>query len=84
MGENDKEIAVLQTEVEGLQKEIASMKTDRQEKDKAEEKRYLRLEEKLDEALRIARGRPTWGVTVLITSLSGLCTALITFIVTTM
>ena len=82
MGENDREVAILQTEVKGLHEALAAMKEDRQEKDKAEEKRYIRLETKLDDALRIAGGRPTWGVTVLVTSLSGLCTALVTFIVT--
>ncbi len=84
VGDNEKEIAVLENRIENLGKDMASMKSDREKKDADEERRYLRLENKLDETLKIVRGRPTWVVLALITSLSGLCTSMITFIVTTM
>ena len=84
MGEHEREVAILQTQVRGLHESMVAMKEDRKGKDKIEENRYIRLEAKLDDALRIAGGRPTWGVMVLVTSLSVLCTSLATFIVTTL
>ena len=45
-------------------------------------KKFDRLEAKLDQVLQTARGRPTWTITLIISSLMTLVTGLIVYVVT--
>lgn len=64
--EQDTAIAVLQEQVASLKDRVTSIEIDVQQK-------FDRLEAKLDEALK---GRPTWAVTIIITTLATICTGL--------
>lgn len=72
LGEQETAIAVLQEQIRSLGKRLGSLELDVQQK-------FDRLEKKLDEALR---GRPTWAVTIVVSSLLTVSTGLIVFLVT--
>ena len=72
MGEQETAIAVLQEQVSALRDRLGSLELDVQQK-------FDRLEKKLDEALR---GRPSWAVTIVVSSLLTVSTGLTVFLVT--
>ena len=72
MGEQETAIAVLQEQVSALRDRLGSLELDVQQK-------FDRLEKKLDEALR---GRPSWAVTIVVSSLLTVSTGLVVFLVT--
>jgi hypothetical protein len=72
MGEQETELALLKQEVNFLKTQVNAIQTDVREK-------FDRLEKKLDEALV---GRPTWAVTMAISSLLTIVTGLSVFLLT--
>lgn len=69
MGEQETAIAVLQEQVSALRDRLGSLELDVQQK-------FDRLEKKLDDALT---GRPTWAMTIILSSLLTISTGLIVF-----
>ena len=62
-------IAVLETKVEAQESRLGSLEID-------VAKKFDRLEAKLDQLLQAVRGRPTWTVTIIISTLMTICAGL--------
>jgi hypothetical protein len=72
MGDQETDVAVLQVKVKALEDRVGSLETD-------VGKKFDRLEAKLDEALR---GRPTWGVALILSALLTITTGLAVYQIT--
>lgn len=70
--DQDTKVALLEQEINFLKTEVATIKTDVRDK-------FDRIEKKLDDAIR---GRPTWTMTMLLSSLMTICTGLTVFVLT--
>lgn len=72
MGDQETKVALLEQKVSFLETEVATIKNDLN-------KKFDRLELKLDKALS---GKPTWAVTLVITMLCTVTTGLAVFVLT--
>lgn len=71
MSEQETAIAVLQEQIRSLYHRLGCLEVDVQQK-------FDRLEKKLDDALK---GRPSWAVTIVVSSLLTISTGLIVYLV---
>lgn len=72
MSEQDTDIAVLKEQVNSLKDRLSTLEKDVQSK-------FDRIEKKLDDAIK---GRPSWAMAILLSSLMTICTGLAVFVLT--
>lgn len=75
LGEETTAVAVLNEQVISLRARVDAMEI-------SIDSKFGKIEDKLDEAIKGASGRPSWGVVMALTGLMTLCTGLTVFILT--